>query len=173
MPIVQQLKDINPDVLTVALDPEASGPDTHYKCLQAMAEALRIYQQQSGRDDITIWGYRNVWYRFEPSETQIFVPMTLCMFSVMEQAFANAFLSQKKASFPSYEHDGPFSELAQHIQVEQYQRIKRCLGRQWFNNHESPLMRATRGLIFIKQMKPQEFYQSCRKLRESVEKIVS
>lgn len=167
-PIVEQLMQIKPDIITVAFDPEASGPDTHYKVLQAIAEALRIYQKQTGRD-VRIWGYRNVWYRFDPSEVNIFVPVSLCMFSVMDQAFMNSFLSQKNASFPSYEYDGPFSQLAQHIQVQQYQRIKRCLGRQWFYHHESPLIRATRGLVFLKEMLPEEFYQSCRKLKETME----
>lgn len=44
--------------------------------------------------------------------------------------------------------DGPFSELAQRIQVEQYQKIKTCLSREWFYGHPSPLVRATRGLVF-------------------------
>jgi len=166
LPIVKELERINPDILTVALDPEASGPDTHYK---ALAEALRIYQQKSGRSDVKIWGYRNVWYRFDPSEANIFVPVSLCMFSVMDQAFRNAFISQRDASFPSYEHDGPFSELAQRIQVLQYQKIETCLGREWFNNHTSPLIRATRGLLFLREMSPEEFYKSCRKLWESIE----
>ena len=87
----------------------------------------------------------------------------------MQQSFANAFLSQKEASFPSYEYDGPFSDLAQQIQVRQYQALKTCLGREWFYDHPSPLIRATRGLIFLKEMEPEEFYQSCRKLRKSVE----
>ncbi len=168
-PISNVMKKINPDVISVALDPEASGPDTHYKVLQAIAEALRIHEKQSGRKDIKIWGYRNVWYRFDPSEANIFIPVSLCMFSVMHEAFENAFLSQREASFPSYEHEGPFSELAQRIQVEQYQKIKICLGRDWFYDHTSPLIRATRGLVFLKEMSPQQFYQSCRELKKSIE----
>jgi glucosamine-6-phosphate deaminase len=169
MPIVRHLEAVKPDVISVALDPEASGPDTHYKVLQAMSEALQIYQQKTKRTDIRIWGYRNVWYRFEPSEANVFVPVSLNMFSVMHQAFENAFLSQKKASFPSHEYDGPFSELAQQIQVRQYQTLKTCLGREWFYLHKSPLIRATRGFVFLKEMEPEEFYQSCRKLRKSIE----
>lgn len=169
LPIVEQLERIHPDVVTVALDPEASGPDTHYKVLQAVSEAMQVYQQKTKRDDIRVWGYRNVWYRFEPSEANVFVPVSLNMFSVMHQSFENAFLSQKEASFPSYEHDGPFSELAQRIQVQQYQVLKTCLGREWFYNHKSPLIRATRGFVFLKEMEPDEFYQSCRTLRKSIE----
>jgi len=169
LPIVQQLEKIQPDVITVALDPEASGPDTHYKVLQAISEALQIYQKKTKRSNIRIWGYRNVWYRFDSSEANVFVPVSLNMFSVMHQSFENAFLSQREASFPSHEHDGPFSELAQRIQVQQYQKLKTCLGREWFYNHTSPLIRATRGFVFLKEMKQDEFYASCRKLRRSIE----
>ena len=35
-PILALLQKLDPDVVTVALDPEASGPDTHYKVLQAV-----------------------------------------------------------------------------------------------------------------------------------------
>lgn len=168
-PIVEVLTRINPDIVTVALDPEASGPDTHYKVLQAMAEALRIHAQQTGRDDIRVWGYRNVWYRFSPAEADVFVPVSLSMLSTMQETFQNAFLSQKNASFPSYEYDGPFSGLAQRIQVEQYQRVKRCLGREWFYEHPSPLIRATRGMVFLRDMALQEFQESVRELRQSIE----
>jgi len=169
LPIVRLMERIRPDVVTVALDPEASGPDTHYKVLQIMAEALRTYQQRSGRYDLRIWGYRNVWYRFDPSEADILVPVSLNMFSIVQDAFENAFLSQREASFPSYEYDGPFSKLAQQIQVEQYDRIKRCLGRDWFYHHDSPLIRATRGFVFLKDMDCEQFYDSCLRLRRSTE----
>lgn len=171
VPIVKVLDELRPDIITVAYDPESSGPDTHYKVLQALAEAVKIYEKNSGRTDLKIWGYRNVWYRFDPSEVNIFVPVSLCMLSVMQEAFLNAFLSQKNASFPSYEHDGPFSELAQKIQVEQYQLLKTCLGREWFHGHESPLIRATRGFVFLKEMDTEEFYSSCRDLKRSIEEI--
>ncbi len=170
-PIVAHLEAIAPDVVTVAFDPEGSGPDTHYKVLQILAEALRIYQERSGRLDVRVWGYRNVWYRFDPSEANIFVPVSLCMFSVMQEAFKNAYLSQRKASFPSYEYEGPFSGLAQRIQVEQYQTIKTCLGRDWFYRHRSPLIRATRGFVFLKEMNVEAFYESCRRLRQSIEEM--
>ena len=91
------------------------------------------------------------------------------MFSVMHSAFMNTFISQKDASFPSHEYDGPFSQLAQRIQVEQYQKIKTCLGREWFYKHPNALIRATRGFVFLREMSPAEFLSSCRELRKSVE----
>lgn len=168
-PIVDEMNEAKPDVLTVAFDPEASGPDTHYKVMQAVAEALRIYLDKAENKDIDIWGYRNVWYRFATHEANVFAPVSLNMFSIMHQSFMNSYITQKDASFPSHEHDGPFSRLAQRIQVEQYTRIKTCLGREWFHNHPSPLIRATRGLAFMKVMTPDEFFNSCRDLRKSVE----
>ncbi len=168
-PIVQELMRVNPDIVTVAFDPEASGPDTHYKVMQATAEAIRLYLEQTGRDDLKVWGYRNVWFRFEPSEANVFVPVTPAMFATAHDAFMNTFSSQRNASFPSYEYDGPFSRLAQRIQVEQYGRIKTCLGREWFHKNDNGLIRATRGLAFLKEMTPEEFFESCRALRKSVE----
>lgn len=168
-PVLDLLEQVAPDVVGVALDPEASGPDTHYKVLQVITEALRRYERHSGRSDIKVWGYRNVWYRFDPSEADIFVPVSLNMFSVMHSAFMNTFVSQRSASFPSYEHDGPFSELAQQVQVDQYQKIKTCLGHEWFHEHPSPLIRATRGLVFLEEMDLAEFYERSRALKQAAE----
>ncbi len=168
-PITNLLREVKPSVITLALDPEASGPDTHYKVLQAITESLKIYEKESGLAEITILGYRNVWYRFEPSEADIFVPVSLNMFALQNSAFMNTFASQKDASFPSYEHDGPFCELAQKIQVEQYQAIKTCLGREYFDEHASPLIRATRGFVFLKRMNLEELYQHSRELKRSTE----
>ncbi|MFZ5832097.1 MAG: glucosamine-6-phosphate deaminase [Planctomycetota bacterium] len=170
-PIFDLLSRVRPDVITVAFDPEASGPDTHYKVLQAINEATCRYAESNGRHDLRIWGYRNVWYRFHPSEANLFVPVSLNMFSVMESAFLNTFVSQREASFPSYEHEGPFCELAQRIQVEQYQTIKTCLGRQWFAEHPSPLIRATRGLVFLREMNLAEFQHTARRLRQAAEAV--
>lgn len=168
-PIVAELERIAPDIVTVAFDPEASGPDTHYKVMQALAEAIRIHLKKCRKPDLKVWGYRNVWFRFDPSEANVFVPVTLAMFATMHDAFMNAFITQKDASFPSHEYDGPFSLLAQRIQVEQYRKIKTCLGREWFHNHPSALIRATRGLVFLQEMSPAEFFDSCRELRQSIE----
>jgi glucosamine-6-phosphate deaminase len=169
MPILKLLDRVRPDVLSVALDPEASGPDTHYKVLQAINEATQRYAERSNRSDIRVWGYRNVWYRFHPSEANLYVPVSLNMFSIMESAFFNTFVSQRDASFPSYEHDGPFCQLAQRIQVKQYRMMMTCLGRAWFAEHPSALIRATRGLVFLREMSLEHFAQTAHRLREATE----
>lgn len=168
-PVLELLRKINPDYVTVAFDPEGSGPDTHYKVMQAISEALRIYQEETGREDITVLGYRNVWYRFHPAEATLFIPVSLNMLTLQHYSFMNTYISQKEASFPSYEHQGPFSELSQRIQVNQYEMLSTCLGRDYFYEHESALIRATRGFVFVRTMTTEEFFKHSRELRRRAE----
>ena len=55
LPVLELLKKVNPTIITVALDPEGSGPDTHYKVLQATSEALRLYEKETGNSNIKVW----------------------------------------------------------------------------------------------------------------------
>ncbi len=169
LPVLNLLKKINPTVVTVALDPEGSGPDTHYKVLQTISEALKLYQKETGRNDIEVWGYRNVWFRFHPSEANVFVPVSLNSLAVLEAVFENCFGSQRDASFPSYELDGPFSRLSRKIMVQQYQNMKLCLGREFFNESESPRLRGSHGMAFLKRMTLDEFYTRSYELKRTTE----
>jgi len=171
MPVLQLLKKINPTIVTVALDPEGSGPDTHYKVLQAITEALKLYEKETGRSDIKVWGYRNVWYRFHPAEANIYVPVSLNSMAILDDIFMRSYGSQKTASFPSYEYDGPFSRLAQKIQVHQYQVIRTCLGKDYFLNHDVPRVRAARGMVFLRELNLQEFYKQSMELRKLTENL--
>lgn len=169
IPILEQLRRINPTVISLAFDPEGSGPDTHYKVLQAIAEAIRMWQKEKDLSGLEIWGYRNVWYRFHPAEANIIVPVSLNAMAVMDNAFTNCYISQVDASFPSYEHDGKFSELAQKIWVEQLKTIQLLLGKNFFYEHESPRIRTTHGLLFFRTMKVDEFLVHARELEKTVE----
>ncbi len=171
MPIFKLIERIKPNIITVAMDSEASGPDTHYKVLQAMAEALGLYLKKNPDSDIRIWGYRNVWYRFHPAEADIIVPVSMNSFAIMKNAFNICFGSQRSASFPSYEYDGPFCDLAQKIMVEQYTYLKICLGRDFFYSSKIPRLRATRGLVFLRDMEPEEFFAEARNLKKLTESI--
>jgi glucosamine-6-phosphate deaminase len=169
LPIADVMKTVKPNVVTVAFDPEGSGPDTHYKALQAVSEALKIYAAESGNHAIRVWGYRNVWYRYRIAEANLMVPVSLNSVSMLNSAFMNCFGSQSAASFPSYEYDGPFSQLAQRIQVEQYGMIKTCLGEDFFLKNEHPRLRAARGMIFLKELALEEFHELVRELKKVTE----
>jgi len=169
LPVLELLKKVNPTIITVALDPEGSGPDTHYKVLQATSEALKLYEKETGNSNIKIWGYRNVWYRFHPAEANIYIPVSLNSMAILDNIFMNSYGSQKSASFPSYEFDGPFSRLAQKIQVEQYQTIRTCLGKDYFLTHDVPRVRAAHGMVFLKELNLQEFYKQSTELKKLIE----
>jgi len=169
LPIMGLLQKIQPDVVSVALDPEASGPDTHYKVLQAVTSAIQQYSEEEKRDDITIWGYRNVWFRFEPHEVSTIIPVSLQTISTLNHMFLNAFESQRDAEFPAYEIQGPFCAMSQRVQVQQYDMVEACLGYEWFHKHPSPLIRAARGLVFLKEMTLQQLLAESRALRRQTE----
>ncbi len=169
LPILRLLEQVQPTVVTLALDPEASGPDTHYKVLQALAEALKLYTHKFPQARVRIWGYRNVWYRFHPGDANILVPVSLNSMSILHDTFHNCFTSQTDAPFPSHEHDGPFSDLAQAIQVEQHQRLKVNLGGDFWYNNDHPRLRAAHGVLFLKEMNLEDFYSRARALRDVTE----
>eukprot|EP00928_Gymnodinium_smaydae_P068912 TRINITY_DN5220_c2_g3_i1.p1 TRINITY_DN5220_c2_g3~~TRINITY_DN5220_c2_g3_i1.p1 ORF type:complete len:843 (-),score=241.61 TRINITY_DN5220_c2_g3_i1:171-2624(-) len=169
LPTLELMRKVKPDVISVALDPEASGPDTHYKVLQAVTSATQQYLDETKRDDIMVWGYRNVWFRFEPHEISTIIPVSLQTISTLNHMFLSSFESQRDAEFPAYEIQGPFCAMSQRVQVQQYDMIESCLGYEWFHKHPSPLIRAARGLVFLKEMTVKELLAESRALRRQTE----
>ena len=169
LPVLNLLRKINPTIITVALDPEGSGPDTHYKVLQAISEAIKLYGKEKDISKLKVWGYRNVWYRFHPAEANIYVPVSLNSMAIMENTFMNSYGSQKDASFPSWEYDGPFSRLTQIIQVDQYRKICTCIGKDYFMSNSTPRAHAAHGMLFLKELSVEEFYQHSIELKKQVE----
>jgi glucosamine-6-phosphate deaminase len=107
--------------------------------------------------NIRIWGYRNIWSRFALTEINTIIPTSLNSFAVLHNMFNSCFLSQKSASFPSYELDGTFSELAQKIWVEQLDHLTDLLGKEYFYASPNQLLRRSYGAIFLKDMSYREF----------------
>ena len=171
-PILEKLREIKPTVVSLAFDPEGSGPDTHYKVLQVIAEALKMWSQEEDLSNLRVWGYRNVWYRFHPAEANRIVPVSLNAMGVMDEAFTHSYLSQVEASFPSYQHDGKFSDLTKKIWVEQLKTVQLLIGKHYFYQNESPRVRSTHGLLFFKEMTLEEFLTNARELEKSMEGVV-
>ncbi|MDC0234978.1 glucosamine-6-phosphate isomerase [Candidatus Marinimicrobia bacterium] len=169
VPILNQLVELDPTIISLALDPEGSGPDTHYKVLQAIAEAVRLWGKKRDLSKLKIWGYRNVWYRFDPAEADIIVPVSVNSMAMLRDTFMNCYLSQKEASFPSYEWDGPFCDLTQKVWVEQHQLMELVLGRDFWYQNDHPRLRATHGLVFIKEMTVEQFFNEAQRLKKSME----
>ncbi|EON78548.1 glucosamine-6-phosphate isomerase [Lunatimonas lonarensis] len=168
-PILNMLRDIRPTKLSLTLDPEGSGPDTHYKVLQATAEAVRQWGEEEDLSNFKIIGYRNVWFKFDAAEANVIVPVSLGDISVMEDSFTNCYLSQVNASFPSYAHNGKFSTLAKNTWVNQLSDVQLLLGKNYFYQHETAKVRSSHGLIFFREMDVEEFLREARELEKSTE----
>jgi glucosamine-6-phosphate deaminase len=165
-PVLDLLRRINPDIISVTMDPEGSGPDTHFKVLQAIAEALRLWKKERDLSKLKIHAYRNVWYRYDPSEANIYAPVSLNSMAILQNSFRQCYLSQVDASFPSPELNGPFCDLAQKIWVEQFGEIQLLLGKDYFYQNDIPLIRATHGLIFYREIDLDEFLKEARRLEK-------
>lgn len=169
LPILNMLKEIRPSVISLALDPEGSGPDTHYKVLQAIAAAVKEWRKVDDIKDLRIIGYRNVWYRFHPADVNVIVPVSLNALSLLQSSFTNCYLSQVEASFPSHQLDGKFSDLTQKTWVDQLKDVQFLLGKDFFYQNPLPIIRATHGLLFFKEMNIDEFLLQARELEKSME----
>jgi len=220
-PILELLKKIKPDIISVTMDPEGSGPDTHYKVLQATAAALKDYDtwrlgdletdvpshasrvtssesrvtrpasrldssasrvtRPASRFDssasrvprpasrLKIIAYRNVWYRFHAAEANVYVPVSLNSLAVLQNSFRQCYLSQVDASFPSPELKGPFCDLAQKVWTDQFKEIQLLLGKDFFYENDRPLIRATHGLVFYRELSVEEFIAEAKELASRTE----
>ena len=130
---------------------------------------IRLWAKEKDISTLRIWGYRNVWYRFDPAEADIIIPVSLNSMAMLRDTFMNCYLSQKEASFPSYEMDGPFCDLTQKIWVEQHELMELVLGRDFWYQNEHPRLRATHGLVFLKEMTVDQFLNEAQRLEESME----
>jgi glucosamine-6-phosphate deaminase len=175
-PVLELLRRIKPEVISVTMDPEGSGPDTHYKVLQTIARAIRAWRDgaipsdgQNPTASLRIMGYRNVWYRFHPAEANVYWPVSLNAMAVMQNSFRQCYLSQVDASFPSPMLQGPFCDLAQRMWVEQFREVQLLLGKDFFYENDRPLLRATHGLIFYKDLSVEEFLNEAEDLARRTE----
>ena len=167
-PILNQFRELKPTVISVAIDSEGQGPNTHYKVMQSIAEAVRLWGEEADLSKLRIFGYRNVWSTFHPAEANVYVPVSLNAFAVFEKAFKDSYLTQVKAEFPNPDFDGPFSELAETIWVKNYKDVQFILGKDFFYENAHPLIRATHGLIFLKEMTAKEFVALAERMALSV-----
>ncbi len=169
MPILKELRKYKPTRLSLAMDPQGSGPDTHYKVLQSIARAVEEWNKEEDLSELRIIGYRNVWFKYNPWDVEIIVPVSLNSLATLNKSFSECYVTQVNASFPSYQHDGKFSELVQKIWFEQHKQIQLLLGKNFFYQNDLPLLRATHGMIYIRELTVNQFLEEASKLGKSVE----
>lgn len=157
LPILEQFRQIKPDIISVVMDSGSIRPDTHFKVLKSIETAIRLWNEEADLSHVRILAYRNVWSTFHPSEANMYVPVSLNSFAVIEKAFASSYMTQYKAEFPNPNFNGPFSELAESIWVKQLRDIQFLLGKDFFYLNKSALIRATHGMLFLNDYSVEEF----------------
>ena len=170
-PVLEEFRKYKPTVISLAMDPEGSGPDTHYKVLKAIAAAVKEWKKEEDLSKLRVIGYRNVWFRYHPADTEVIAPVSLNALAILDSSFTDCYLSQVNASFPSYQLDGKFSKLTQRVWVEQLKQIQLLLGKNFFYQHERPLVRATHGLIYFRELNVDQFLQQAAELEKSTEGV--
>lgn len=172
LPILEDFRKYKPTVVSLAMDPQGSGPDTHYKVLQAIARAVEEWNKEEDLSKLRIVGYRNVWFKYNPWDVEVIVPVSLNALATLNKSFSECYVTQVNASFPSYQLDGKFSDLTQRIWFEQHKQIQFLLGKNYFYQNESPLLRATHGMVYHRNLNVDEFLEEAFKMEKTMEGIL-
>ena len=172
LPILEDFRKYKPTVISLAMDPQGSGPDTHYKVLQAIAKAVDAWNKEEDLSNLRIVGYRNVWFKYNPWDVEVIVPVSLNSLATLDKSFTECYITQVNASFPSYQLDGKFSELTQRVWFEQHKQIQFLLGKNFFYQNESPLLRATHGVIYHRDLSVEQFLEEAFKLEKAMAGIL-
>jgi hypothetical protein len=178
MPVARLIRQLQPSMISVAFDPEGTGPDTHYKVLQIVADAVSVcvngddenfYLKESVKKRLLVWGYRNVWFTFSPSDATLLLPASSADLDLLHQTFVSCFTTQKEAAYPSPYYDGPFSGWSCTLQRLQMEHMKILLGESFFREHENPRIRNAEGFVFIKAMTVSRFLREVQGLKSTIE----
>ena len=167
LPILEEFRKYKPTVISLAMDPQGSGPDTHYKVLQAIARAVEAWNEEEDISHLRIIGYRNVWFKYNPWDVEMIVPVSLNALATLNKSFSECYVTQVNASFPSYQLDGKFSDLTQRIWFEQHKQIQLLLGKNFFYQNESALLRATHGVVYLHELNVEQFLEEAFALEKS------
>lgn len=155
--VVCLLEKVDPDVVTVASEQDPIGHKTHIKVFKIVSQAIKLYLQRHPLKKLNVWEYRNVWCQFEPSEVNLFFPVTMSDFYTLKNVFINSYKSQVKALFPVPGCDMPFCDVMQKIMHEQFQKARVCIGQQYFDKHQNTRVKATQGLCFVISLDAKQF----------------
>jgi LmbE family N-acetylglucosaminyl deacetylase len=96
--VIDYLKQVKPDIITVLVDEQGCGPQTHHQAAELMFAAIaeyRLWLQAQGRsDELIILGYRNIWSSFTPDQASLIVPVSQQDLDLVEAIFEQCFISQ-------------------------------------------------------------------------------
>ena len=146
-PCVELMDKFSPGLVLVLNDSEFQGPNTHHASFKIVMDAIKVYDHP-----VQVWGYRNVWDRYQIDEASVIVPVSQKEYDQQHELFVECFASQKKALYPSKSGAEPFSVYAQQTQKDQHQELLILLGCDYFDNHTDQRMRSAAGFILFEKV---------------------
>jgi hypothetical protein len=118
-----------------------------------------------------VWGYRNVWFVFTPSDCTLLMPCSGSDLDLMHDTFMQCFTTQKLASFPSPSYDGPFSAWSRQLQRGQRDDLRTLLGEEFFSTHPDARVRDSAGFVFMKAMPAARFLKEVEELKSKFQNL--
>ena len=137
---------VNPDVISLTVDPKGIGPETHYKTFLVVQAAVKRFYEVT-KKEILVIGYRNVWHQFELNEANLFFPVTKNDFKILNDTFLNCYKTQVDAMFPNSTYKRNFAEIAIEIMKVNLKKVD-------FNDFYD---KNIQGFCLLKKMNIHEF----------------
>lgn len=130
--VVDYLHDVQPDIITMLVDPVGIGPSTHHRSQQVLTAAIAQWQSKmSSPSSVTMLGYRNIWSSFSLHEASMIISVTQTELDYVEAIFNTCFATQKQKFIMSESSDGHqgqtmqnFAQQASYIQHMQLQQLQ-------------------------------------------------
>jgi len=141
------IKEINPDVITVLLDP-VNISATHFNTLKLLTSTLFMNKK---RNNIKYLAYRNIWSEFHPFDCDYIYYYSKETTEGFVDRFKSSFKSQVNAEFPKYAYNKTFADLSLEIQTGNSAKLKKLTNGKTGD-----------GAIFLKTMTFMELFKySC------------
>ncbi len=122
--IVDYFNAVQPDIITMLVDPVGIGPVSHHRSQQILTRAIA---QRTFAKNITILGYRNVWSTFSVDEASMIVCVTRHELDQVESIFTDCFATQATKLIAGDELKN-FAQEVSEIQIAQYDHVLSLLG---------------------------------------------
>jgi hypothetical protein len=116
-------------------------------------------------EHIKIWGYRSIWYKYDVSVANMFIPVSKKEQIEYKKKYRRYFSSQKDASYPYPFSTKDFATITIIEQQNNLVNLKILLGEKYFSEHKNPRIKQAVGIIYMREISAQEFIKDAQKFK--------
>lgn len=167
VPFIHLYNKIKPDIIMVEDDPDSMPLITNFRVLQIIAQSLRS-KEMIENPDLQIVGYRTAWFKYNPADANIFVPVSNAASLRQKQVYNACFNTQKNSSYPSPLYDDA-TMMKEKIQREQLEELKILLGKEYFTKNPVAEIREASGFIYLNHFQMINFFRRAEDLRLAID----